>query len=727
MKIYIKIFLITLLCLYGTVSAQITPYTPDGKTGCIDCTEKNSTNTERSCFCFGPFQFGFFEHQLNEFSVNGQKEQWLREQEILLATAMTGINYWAFYQVNNLPRDYNFKEIQINYFKKAETRRLAQQYEDKVAEYFRDGLGYDQQVARQANIESGALQILIEDGTQDNARYGDLKYKGTYFRDIPSGDARRIASNLRGARDTQRDRYKRLHKLLSRLERSIKEEWIADYLASQLRDHYTKGSYEDSIRFMTWYVAGINTPTNYVEIPPIVDEHTAFSLSNYDYTQLIAAVVDLSPEMEGYRPPTFPELSPEDALVQYAVEQMDFDIARLIKDKDLIGATKGYLQNNAYSSAALGRVQNTMQRILDNEPSYSTYQNYVVPNSGTTEVLDLEYGTPFAYRFKINRQGELNGMVGFSDFLWWTFDKFGEDTYEIEGSHLRNMFAANDIDLSAYSNYDLGRWYDFDTVLSYGNTRSDIFIEVGRPYINDNPEFAQAAAIATLEGGTVYYDDEIILDASVNDCMKNIINALREKDTYGSLTPDIGGAHTLTSYILDIFDKNPEYHVIFKIEDLKQDENGNEINGETSNENSRSTYTITIDDDLIKDGTTLSIAKTIIHETMHAFLLYNHYDGQGTEMDRLLNLLYAKYRENPNQDNLYQHEFISQYVEALAHVLAVWDNNRQSIDYYKNLSWGGLETTPTYQAFSQDRKDSIQNIINNERFSKDEATGTKCL
>ena len=40
------------------------------------------------------------------------------------------------------------------------------------------------------------------------------------------------------------------------------------------------------------------------------------------------------------------------------------------------------------------------------------------------------------------------------------------------------------------------------------------------------------------------------------------------------------------------------------------------------------------------------------------------------------------------------------------------------------LSWGGLETSTTYQALSN--KTEIQNAINNERYGRSNAKGKKC-
>ena len=67
---------------------------------------------------------------------------------------------------------------------------------------------------------------------------------------------------------------------------------------------------------------------------------------------------------------------------------------------------------------------------------------------------------------------------------------------------------------------------------------------------------------------------------------------------------------------------------------------------------------------------------------------------------------------------------MSQYVEALSHSLAAYDNHKQSDEYYNMLSWGGLETSTAYSSLAN--KTEIQNAINNERYGKSNAKGEKC-
>lgn len=77
-------------------------------------------------------------------------------------------------------------------------------------------------------------------------------------------------------------------------------------------------------------------------------------------------------------------------------------------------------------------------------------------------------------------------------------------------------------------------------------------------------------------------------------------------------------------------------------------------------------------------------------------------------------------------DNITHHEFISQYVDALSESLSVWDNNRNSKDYYNRLAWGGLEKSTSYKNLSEEKKGQIQKTINNEATGSNAAQGEKC-
>lgn len=231
-------------------------------------------------------------------------------------------------------------------------------------------------------------------------------------------------------------------------------------------------------------------------------------------------------------------------------------------------------------------------------------------------------------------------------------------------------------------------------------------------------------------GGTGGEVDLIIYHPSVTVCVKNIVEQLKEKNYHYNVVPNIlnnPGISHLSSGILDLFSSSTKFNLRFSISQLGIDNHGNEKNGSlnylTNNE-----WELILDVDLTTQGTQLSIAKTIIHEAMHAIIGYNLVNNKTGDIVTDLSSLYNKYKSLGNNDgtafNLTQHEFMSHYVDAFANSLAIWDNYKLPLDYYRKLSWGGLESSPSYQLLNN--KEEIQNIIQNERYNRSGAKSFKC-
>ncbi|MGG8495378.1 hypothetical protein ACQY1Q_03095 [Tenacibaculum sp. TC6] len=242
---------------------------------------------------------------------------------------------------------------------------------------------------------------------------------------------------------------------------------------------------------------------------------------------------------------------------------------------------------------------------------------------------------------------------------------------------------------------------------------------------NNNSEEAEkfaSKAIKTLMEKPNYVDD--IINNTNNPCVTNIIKALQEKDTNKAIVPDLAGASHLSQMVLDLFGECTNHDLEIKIAQLGTNSQGFPLNAKTDGIES-----ITLDIDLVNDATQLSIAKTLIHESLHAFINLKMYEDRRSGLAVLLNSYYQKYRNNYPHDianNLTQHKFMAEFVEALAYSLSAYDNHRQPMDYYKAMAWGGLESSDTYKALDQDKKDEIQKIINNERYAKNDAKSTKC-
>ena len=212
-------------------------------------------------------------------------------------------------------------------------------------------------------------------------------------------------------------------------------------------------------------------------------------------------------------------------------------------------------------------------------------------------------------------------------------------------------------------------------------------------------------------------EEKINTDELNNPCVEGIIEELLKKDM--TLTGDL--TH-ISQYILDLFNNSSDNSLYFESSQLGKNSEGNDINATTTPY--LDGWKINLDTDLLSDGTKLSIGKTIIHESVHAWIRLILKEDRTSDIVKDLNLIYQKFQNQDNRLNLTQHEFMGQYVNVFAISLSVFDNHRQPMDYYISLSWGGLETSTTYSQLPN--KNEIQKIIADERFNKVDAKGTPC-
>lgn len=749
MKVIYQLLIVGMVCLLSTnTHAQVLQYSDDGKSSFIDPEAKNS-NTERSCYCLAGVQLGIFNSEIQNLG-GSEREKWLKEQEILLAVQISGVDYWGMYNsALGLPSDYDFGKIQTDYFKNKETNRVANEYFPKVDEYLANAYNHDKVALQSATVNSSILDIRKREGTV-NPKYGDLKHKGEYLRDIANADVTTRLNEQLAIRDAQRSTFSRYDESRSRLERSINEGWVSNYLADQYVRHYNGLGYEDAIRFMTRYVASINSNDRPLAALPFGNPDNIFMLEGEDYTARIAVVTDLNPTMENWTPREFSNVIDDDrVLYGLALNNLKPAVRDFISRTDAIDVSDVFKENR-YPEGMLDRYDDTFVRYLNNTPFDGSFSGGIVPNAGTATNLPTDLGAELAYRFSFNDAGALDGLRGFSNVLHDLFN-LDENHNALKGSYIRSFFDADSQqNLGFLSDEQLGTLFDFGTVYPWQGVNYDNFFleyrdnDVNRELLANDIRFLQllanpfirTAILALLDGGDVDFDDHIIEDPSVSPCLKNIIEQLKLKDTHASVNPDIpnGGNNHIAQIILDVFDKDPDYTLYFT-EAVPRDPETNKpipsANGQHVYVPETKTMFIRINPSLIKNGTNLAIAKTVIHESIHAYINRNlKPEFRNMDFALTLNALYLKLREeNPNDDNisaLTSHEFMAQFHDALAQSLAAWDFHQKPRGYYDQMAWGGLESSSFYKELTQEQKDEIQKILTNENTGHSNALGEKC-
>jgi hypothetical protein len=181
----------------------------------------------------------------------------------------------------------------------------------------------------------------------------------------------------------------------------------------------------------------------------------------------------------------------------------------------------------------------------------------------------------------------------------------------------------------------------------------------------------------------------IVLNNLSNTCAKRIYSQLI-KSAYIKASTDQTG---MMDEVLQLLNDVADFDFVAYDADL-----GNpEVSAETQRErfvntSGNSQISITFNSQYLAEASKLSIARTILHESVHAFLVYNGFCApNGDVFQGYQNYLFSK---GISQGAVGQHEFMAQYVNAIAYSLYQWDLKfglgNIPLSYMKDIAWGGL-------------------------------------
>lgn len=245
-----------------------------------------------------------------------------------------------------------------------------------------------------------------------------------------------------------------------------------------------------------------------------------------------------------------------------------------------------------------------------------------------------------------------------------------------------------------------------------------------------------------LSGGIEYYVPEVpapttlILNQLDHPCAEGIFKQLMKSSNIKSSIGNLNQSNAIIQLLNDANDVD----FIVKRANLTNNSSGNTSTARTIDPNTgKFQITITFDNDYLNNATRLSIARTMIHETIHAFIVYNSFANPDSEF--ILGL-YNYGATKGYSGNELHHNFMPQYVEAIGYSLAIWNSvygNSQDIPRSNcdDLAWGGLtyssESNGLYEWYdvfeeivpSQSERLRIQNSFNNEA-SNNYAEGQPC-
>jgi hypothetical protein len=154
--------------------------------------------------------------------------------------------------------------------------------------------------------------------------------------------------------------------------------------------------------------------------------------------------------------------------------------------------------------------------------------------------------------------------------------------------------------------------------------------------------------------------------------------------------------------------------------------------------------TITIGDNYLENATQLSIARTMIHESVHAYLNGIYYNYPDFENKTFKDKLHKYAQDKGYTDmNTFHHNFMGQYIDAMAYSLYEWDKTygtggNLGWEYYQSMVYSGMfqvdpsgniateiDTFKELVPNASDRQ-AIADIILNEQNGNNDANGTEC-
>jgi len=145
--------------------------------------------------------------------------------------------------------------------------------------------------------------------------------------------------------------------------------------------------------------------------------------------------------------------------------------------------------------------------------------------------------------------------------------------------------------------------------------------------------------------------------------------------------------------------------------DWRRDQNDNAIDYD---------YLTVVKPSYVNQATRIAIARTLLHEMLHAYILSHIDDVENENMFEFMTFrdLWKMIQEDltgfNNDPEPIHHEFMAQkFLTPIQDALKEWDESSESDDqYYEDLAWGALMDTGTFDHFHPIASESRNRIIN---------------
>lgn len=127
---------------------------------------------------------------------------------------------------------------------------------------------------------------------------------------------------------------------------------------------------------------------------------------------------------------------------------------------------------------------------------------------------------------------------------------------------------------------------------------------------------------------------------------------------------------------------------------------------------------VTLNQDNLANATDLSIARTIMHEMLHAYLIFEAEYPSDCDLNNLLNEYMKKngiqiLTQNDHHRLFVETKFLNDIEVELKNFAASVGYNVETLgtQYFKDMAWGGLQFTDVFKNLKPEDQNRIKNIV----------------
>lgn len=696
----------------------------------------NSPLSNEDCYCYYYSDFDDYYHYVNFF---------------VLAEALSIRNQWHNEQKETIKKDLmdrmGFDTNYYHHYGDVQSTFFSDRFGKPVANYFLNNAKNSEISQRNQSLEdynetyvTSEMFEMVQNshlgGSVDD--FGDLTHYNRRLRDMSYNEAYDLWNHKYGAENVGhqldwQSHSARVNKINGMLNFPIHNQNYFDfitYIGNQFKNHVNSQSLFNHVSMMTGYMIYEWNLQYLYSRPNLSLTGLGYDFYYpYEYTTQITAEMNSNINNAPGHSSAFPYSndSPEEIMRKYSMTKQNLGnlSGGFYEGKEaLIDEGGKYQERDNYNYTRRNMLKSLAEYFLQDEPLISHNDWEGIQSLGQNS----------------DRPEQLMNVKLSHDALSFGFRDFGS-VFEVLGNYpelnaqkgalLRtyiNENTPNNIDISSFTDADLGLIFDFDNRgidylgLQFSDYANNLILEIehgdniyGWSLFTD--PFKVAALHALVDGAEVDFDKETIISSSVPECVKTIIKKMLNDNAnidLGDMPDFVKNELNLIGNIFNVFSNSPVYHLNFKVGPLEPNSLGQERSASTLFNITTKGFDITLNEDYVDNATDLAIARTIIHESVHAYISLIYHTQLFSELSQSLSHLLKQNGDNPNTA---EHILMTQnFVDAIANSLESWDDSSlPDNSYYYFMSWsGGMVGTPAYNYLNSSIQTNIVNANTNE-------------